>query len=404
MQMSDPAESRVERRQTIVCVVGTRPEAIKMAPVIAALRREPWARPYVLLTAQHREMLDQVMRLFGITADDDLDVMRPNQQLAALTAELMTGLDAALERAQPDAVLAQGDTTTVLCAALASFYRRIPFGHVEAGLRTGDLGFPFPEEANRVVASRLARWHFAPTETARANLLREGIDPATIFVTGNTVIDALLDVAPRASGIDLSFAAGKRLVLMTAHRRENFGAPMEEAFGAVRELVDRFADLAVLYPVHPNPNVREPAERILGGQPRIRLVEPLDYEPFIAAMAASYLILTDSGGVQEEAPSLKKPILVMRDTTERPEAVDAGAAELVGTSVERIVEGVTRLLTDSTAYRSRQIDVSPYGDGRSAERIVERMLQEPWTRSGTPAVREVNSVVMNPGAAIVPVL
>lgn len=370
--MSDVRDDgSADGRRRIVCVVGTRPEAIKMAPVIEALRRESWAYPYVLLTAQHREMLDQVMELFGIRADDDLNVMRPNQQLAALTAQLVTGLDAALERARPDAVLAQGDTTTVLCAALVAFYRRLPFGHVEAGLRTGDLQSPFPEEANRVLASRLTRWHFAPTATARANLLHEGVDPASVHVTGNTVIDALLSVAPRARGVDLSFADGRRLMLMTAHRRENFGAPMEEVFVAVRELADRFADLAVLYPVHPNPNVKEPAERILGGHPRIRLVAPLDYEPFVAAMSASYLVLTDSGGVQEEAPALGKPVLVLRNETERPEAVDAGVVRLVGPVRERIVGAVAELLTDANAYRAMARGVSPYGDGHAAGRIVD---------------------------------
>ena len=370
--MSDVRDDgSADGRRRIVCVVGTRPEAIKMAPVIEALRRESWAYPYVLLTAQHREMLDQVMELFDIRADDDLNVMRPNQQLAALTAQLVTGLDAALERARPDAVLAQGDTTTVLCAALVAFYRRLPFGHVEAGLRTGDLQSPFPEEANRVLASRLTRWHFAPTATARANLLHEGVDPASVHVTGNTVIDALLSVAPRARGVDLSFADGRRLMLMTAHRRENFGAPMEEVFVAVRELADRFADLAVLYPVHPNPNVKEPAERILGGHPRIRLVAPLDYEPFAAAMSASYLVLTDSGGGQEEAPALGKPVLVLRNETERPEAVDAGVVRLVGPVRERIVGAVAELLTDANAYRAMARGVSPYGDGHAAGRIVD---------------------------------
>ena len=382
MQSSLDNDQRTDDRRTIVCVVGTRPEAIKMAPVITALQREPWARPYVLLTAQHRELLDQVMQLFGIAADDDLDVMRPNQQLAALTAQLITGLDGALERARPDAVLAQGDTTTVLCAALAAFYRRVPFGHVEAGLRTGDLAFPFPEEANRVLASRLARWHFAPTDTARANLLREGIDPATIHVTGNTVIDALLGVAPRARGVDLSFADGKRLVLMTAHRRENFGAPMEEVFSAVRELVERFDDLAVLYPVHPNPNVKHPAQRILGGHPRIRLVEPLDYEPFVAAMSAAHLIVTDSGGVQEEAPALGKPVLVLRNETERPEAVDAGVVKLVGPVRERILQAATALLTDPAEYAAMARGVSPYGDGQAAERIVAVLRRDVGGRAG----------------------
>jgi UDP-N-acetylglucosamine 2-epimerase (non-hydrolysing) len=361
--------SNAHSKKRIVCVVGTRPEAVKMAPVIKALKKHAWAAPYVLLTAQHRELLDQVMRLFDIAADDDLDIMRPNQQLPALTAQLITALDAALERARPDAVLAQGDTTTVFCAALACFYRRIPFGHVEAGLRTGDLYYPFPEEANRVLASRLARWHFAPTQSARANLLREGIADSRIHVTGNTVIDALLDVAPRARGIDLSFARGRRLVLMTAHRRENFGPPMEEAFDAIRALVDRFDDIALLYPVHPNPNVREPAERILDGHPRIRLTEPLDYEPFVAAMKAAHLVITDSGGVQEEAPALGKPVLVLRNETERPEAVDAGVVKLVGPNRARILDEASRLLTDPDAYRAMARGASPYGDGHAAERI-----------------------------------
>jgi UDP-N-acetylglucosamine 2-epimerase (non-hydrolysing) len=356
-------------KRTIVCVIGTRPEAIKMAPVVHALQRERWARPYVLLTAQHRELLDQVMRLFGIGADADLNIMRPNQQLPALTAQLIKALDTALEAAQPDAVLAQGDTTTVFCTALAAFYRNVPFGHVEAGLRTGNLYFPFPEEANRVLTSRLARWHFAPTETARRNLLREGIAADAIHVTGNTVIDALLEVAPRAQGIDLSWAQGRRLILLTAHRRENFGAPMENAFRAVRDIVDRFDDVAVLYPVHPNPNVKAPAERILGGHPRIRLVAPLEYEAFVAAMKAAYLVLTDSGGVQEEAPALGKPVLVMRNETERPEAVEAGVVRLVGTDRRSIVTEVSRLLNDRQAFARMAQGASPYGDGRASARI-----------------------------------
>jgi len=347
-----------------------------MAPVIRALQREAWARPYVLLTAQHRHLLDQVMQLFGLNADADLNIMQPNQQLPALTAKLIPALDAALGAAQPEAVLAQGDTTTVFCAALASFYRRIPFGHVEAGLRTGDLYNPFPEEANRVLASRLTRWHFAPTAGARANLLREGIDDRAIHVTGNTVIDALLEVAPRAKGADLDFACGKRLILMTAHRRENFGAAMEQIFGAVRAIVDRFEDVAVLYPVHPNPNVKGPAERLLGGHPRVRLVAPLQYEPFVAAMKACYLLLTDSGGVQEEGPALGKPVLVLRTETERPEAIEAGVVKLVGTKLEDIVAAASLLLSDATQYTRMAKGVSPYGDGRAGLRIAEILARE----------------------------
>jgi UDP-N-acetylglucosamine 2-epimerase (non-hydrolysing) len=362
------------RKRRIVCVVGTRPEAIKMAPVIKALQGSDWAVPYVLLTAQHRELLDQVMRLFGISADADLNIMRPNQQLPALTAQLITALDAALGAAEPDAVLAQGDTTTVFCTALASFYRGIPLGHVEAGLRTGNLRYPFPEEANRVLAGRLAQWHFVPTESARQNLLREGIADETIHVTGNTVIDALLEVAPKAKGVDLSFADGRRLILLTAHRRENFGAPMERVFRAVRTIVDRFDDVAVLYPVHPNPNVKGMAERVLGGHPRIRLTDPLDYEPFVAAMKAAYIVLTDSGGVQEEAPALAKPVLVLRNETERPEAVDAGVVKLVGPDYAAVLAESETLLTDARAYAQMAIGVSPYGDGHAADRI-ERALR-----------------------------
>jgi UDP-N-acetylglucosamine 2-epimerase (non-hydrolysing) len=330
-----------------------------MAPVILALRKEPWARARVLATAQHRQMLDQVLGLFAITPDVDLDLMRPDQALADLTARMIGALDRALEQERPDVVLAQGDTTTVLATGLACFYRRIPFGHVEAGLRTGDLANPFPEEMNRAVASRLARFHFAPTAASKANLLREGIPEGDIHVTGNTVIDALLQVAKRDVPIGPALDDSKRLVLVTAHRRESFGAPLREAFEALRALADRNADVQVLYPVHLNPNVSGPAREILGGHPRIVLCDPLEYAPFVSAMKRAYLILTDSGGVQEEAPALGKPVLVLREETERPEAVAEGVVKLVGTSADVIL-----------AYAAMARGVSPYGDGHAAERIV----------------------------------
>ena len=338
--------------KTILCVVGTRPEAIKMAPVILACRRQPWASVRVLATAQHREMLDQVFELFEIAPDIDLNIMQENQTLPELTARLMTALDQAFASEDPDAVLAQGDTSTVMVAALASFYRRIPFGHVEAGLRTGDLAYPFPEEMNRVVAGRLARWHFAPTESGRTNLLAEGIPDDRIFVTGNTVIDALLDVAKRCDDYAPKLSPGKRLILVTAHRRENFGDPFAEVCRAIKYLADTRSDVEFLYPVHPNPNVRDVAKKMLGQHPRIQLCDPLDYVPFVAAMKTAHFILSDSGGVQEEAPALGKPVLVLRRETERPEAVREGVVKLVGPDFDAIVQESSRLLDDGHAYPS----------------------------------------------------
>jgi UDP-N-acetylglucosamine 2-epimerase (non-hydrolysing) len=352
-------------------VAGTRPEAIKMAPVILELRRRPWARVRVLATAQHREMLDQVLEVFGITPDVDLDLMRPNQSLPDLTARMLTAIDATLESERPHAVLAQGDTTTVLATALACFYRRLPFGHVEAGLRTRDMDYPFPEEMNRTVAGHLARLHFAPTASARDNLLREGIAPGAIHVTGNTVIDALLDVAARDGALPVAVPEGMRLLLVTAHRRENFGQPLRQICAALRALADANHDVHVLYPVHLNPNVIGVVRPALGGHPRITLCEPLDYVPFVAAMKRSTLILSDSGGVQEEAPALGKPVLVLRAETERPEAVAEGVVKLVGTDTAAIVAEAQRLLDDAAAYRAMAQGVSPYGDGRAAARIAD---------------------------------
>jgi UDP-N-acetylglucosamine 2-epimerase (non-hydrolysing) len=357
--------------KTILCIVGTRPEAIKMAPVILALQEEGRFEVKVLATAQHREILDQVLSIFHIVPDYDLNVMCANQTLAQLTSRLMTGLDQVLEAVKPDLVLAQGDTTTVLVSALASFYRQISFGHVEAGLRTGNRYFPFPEEMNRALAGRLARFHFAPTESAKANLLREGFAAEDIKVTGNTVIDALLAVANQKIPLGVELDPGQRLILLTAHRRENFGAPLMRICRAIRSIVDRNPDVTVLYPVHPNPNVHDVAHQELGGHPRIRLVPPLDYGPFVTAMKRSYLILTDSGGIQEEAPALGKPVLVLRSETERPEAVNAGVVRLVGTDEHRIVEETQRLLDDMKVYRSMARGESPYGDGHAAARIVD---------------------------------
>jgi len=356
--------------KTIICIVGTRPEAIKMAPVILALRKQDWADVRVLATAQHRHMLDQVLSIFGIEPDIDLDIMRPNQALTTLTARLLLDLDDVLQAERPDAVLVQGDTTTVMSAALACFYQRIPIGHVEAGLRTGDLLSPFPEEMNRVVTGRLARWHFAPTRSARDNLLREGIPDKTIDVTGNTVIDALLNVVKQQPEIGMPLDPAKRLILVTAHRRENFGAPFRAICRAIHDLADANQDIQVLYPVHPNPNVQNVAHDMLAGHPRIMLCPPLDYLPFVGAMRQAYLILSDSGGVQEEAPALGKPVLVLRRETERPEAVDEGVVKLVGPDYHRIITETQRLLDDPVAYQEMAKGVSPYGDGHAAARIV----------------------------------
>lgn len=341
-----------------------------MAPLILALKHQPWAKVRVLATAQHRHMLDQVLIFFGIEPDIDLNIMRPNQALTTLTARLLLELDDVLQAEKPDVVLAQGDTTTVMAVALACFYHRIPFGHVEAGLRTWDMQNPFPEEANRVIAGRLARWHFAPTESSRQNLLREGVSDAAIVVTGNTVIDALLMTASKELDIGIELDGTKRLVLVTAHRRENFGEPFRNICRALRTLAERNADIQILYPVHPNPNVKDVAHELLGDCRNIILCEPLDYAPFIGAMKKAYLIISDSGGVQEEAPALGKPVLVLREETERPEAVEMGVVKLVGTNFDTIVTAAQRLLDDESAYRAMARGVSPYGDGHSAARIV----------------------------------
>lgn len=356
-------------RKRILCVIGTRPEVIKMAPVILDLQQRSWAEVRILITAQHRELLDRALALFGLAPDIDLDIMQVNQTLSVLTSRLVGAIDEVFDEEQPAMVLAQGDTTTVMTTALCCFYRHIPFGHVEAGLRTGNKHFPFPEEMNRVIAGYLTRLHFAPTERACANLVREHVERDRIFVTGNTVIDALYFMLKRPAALPQSIDPDKRLILVTAHRRENFGKPLEAICKALRQIADSHADVQIFYPVHPNPNVTAVAGKLLGDHPRIVLSEPVEYDTLVALMNQAHLILTDSGGLQEEAPALAKPVLVLRDETERPEAVDAGVVKLVGPHCAAIVESTRQLLTDERVYRAMAGGASPYGDGKAAPRI-----------------------------------
>lgn len=371
----------------IAVIFGTRPEAIKLAPIILALNRHPALTCHTCVTAQHRQLLDQVLSVFDIKPDADLNLMTRDQTLPELTARALTGISGYLDDVKPDLILVQGDTTTVFCAALAAFYHHIPVGHVEAGLRTGNLQSPWPEEANRVLTTHLADLHFAPTETSRRNLLREHIPDEKIVVTGNTVIDALflaLDrirmTSPRIDPLPDLIQPGTRtprLVLITGHRRENFGDGFENICRAIADLASDFPDVHFVYPVHLNPRVREPVNRILGGngerRRNIHLIEPLDYLPFVALMNRADIILTDSGGVQEEAPSLGKPVLVMRDTTERPEAVQAGTVRLVGTEREAIVGQASELLSDRALYDRMARAHNPYGDGKATERHVRAL-------------------------------
>jgi len=352
----------------VTCVVGTRPEVVKMAPVILRLRRAALDEVRILATGQHRSLLDQALADFGFAADDDLDVMQHDQTLADLTARAVTALSRAFGEQKPDLVLAQGDTTTVFCTALACYYNRIPFGHVEAGLRTGRRYYPFPEEKNRVLAGHLAEVHFCPTVGARRNLVREGIDPATIHVTGNTVIDALLTTAARHVPMPIEPSTPTYL-LVTAHRRENFGVPLQQICLALLDVVKRYPDLSVVYPVHPNPHVRRVIDEWLVDHDRIHLIEPTGYPEFVALMKNAYALLTDSGGVQEEGPSLGKPVLVLRDETERPEAVLAGTVQLVGCHRESIMKAVSDLWEQPEVYDRFAKAVNPYGDGRAADRI-----------------------------------
>ena len=389
-------------------VFGTRPEAIKMAPVVKELQKHPKQfQPIVCVTAQHRHMLDQVLHLFDIRPDYDLDIMKPGQDLFDITCNVLQGLRLVMQQAQPDITLVHGDTTTTMAAALAAYYSQIPVGHVEAGLRTGNKFAPFPEEINRTVAGALTDLHFAPTEGARNNLLREGIAPGSIFVTGNTVIDALFMAVNKIKAENLEEEIIRRitenypklrsvlsrlaptqnskfktqnpdqprLILVTGHRRENFGNGFENICNALFEIAEKYSDVEIIYPVHLNPNVREPVQRILGQGhlKNIHLIEPVDYLPFVHLMNLSHLIITDSGGVQEEAPSLGKPVLVMRDTTERPEAVDAGTVKLVGTDRDAIVREASRLLDYEDAYLAMAMAHNPYGDGLAVGRIVEAL-------------------------------
>ncbi|MFW6386588.1 MAG: non-hydrolyzing UDP-N-acetylglucosamine 2-epimerase [Bacillota bacterium] len=365
----------------VITIFGTRPEAIKMAPVVKKLKETASLETVVAVTAQHREMLDQVLELFEIEPDYDLDIMSGKQSLTDITVRVLEGLKPLYEAEEPDLVLVHGDTSTTFVGALASYYRRVKVGHVEAGLRTGDKYSPFPEEMNRHLTGVLADLHFAPTSLAGENLCAENVDPDNIFITGNTVIDALLTAVdedfefaePELQEID--FATGK-LILLTAHRRENLGQPMENIFTAVREIVDSRPGVKVVFPVHLNPAVRGVARDILGGEERIHLIEPLSYRPFANLMARSHLVLTDSGGIQEEAPGLGKPVLVLRDTTERPEAVTAGTVKKVGTDRERIVKNALKLLTRPEEYQKMASAVNPYGDGEAAGRIRDRILFE----------------------------
>jgi len=362
----------------VAVVVGTRPEAIKMAPVYLALKADPRARVRLLTTAQHRQMLDQVLSVFSISPDVDLDLMRPDQTLAEVTARVVMGVQGALAAMQPDAVLVHGDTTTCLCSALAAAYERIPVGHVEAGLRTYDFNAPWPEEINRRLTDPLCQWCFAPTESAAANLRAEHIADDRIFVTGNTVIDALFlardmtrTQAPRVGDLPPGALEGRRLILVTGHRRESFGQPLREFCLALRDLVRAHPDTVVVYPVHLNPNVRRTVHEMLDSEPRVHLIRPLAYLPFVHLMDRSFLIITDSGGIQEEAPSLGKPVLVTRELTERPEAVQAGLAALCGTDRRKIVQTASTLLTDEGAYAAMSHGKNPYGDGQASRRIVD---------------------------------
>ena len=372
----------------VMTVIGTRPEAIKMAPVIKSLMSYPEeVKSVVCVTGQHREMLDQALKIFGIIPDYDLNLMKPNQSLSLLTSKLLTALDEVMTLEKPDWVLVQGDTTTAMVASLVAYYHRIKLGHVEAGLRTNDKFQPFPEEINRRITDILADAYFAPTQNSRMNLLKEGICSESIMVTGNTVIDALMLIAQRVAGrsIDSHISTpldNRLLILVTVHRRESFGQPLEDICKALARIACRYQDkIQIVYPVHLNPNVRKTVYEILSGVPNISLIEPVDYENLVALMSNAYLIMTDSGGIQEEAPSLHKPVLVLRDVTERPEAIEAGAAKLVGTDADRIYAEAVRLIEEPKSYSQMSTAVSPYGDGQASKRIVQFLLGQPIDES-----------------------
>ena len=372
----------------ILVVFGTRPEAIKMAPVVQELERRPEFQVQVAVTAQHRELLDQALELFNLNPAYDLNIMAPNQSLSQITSRVLEGLDPILQKEQPDCVLVHGDTTTTFAAALAAFYRRIPIGHVEAGLRSGSLAFPFPEEGNRLLVSQIASWHFAPTEQARDNLLAQNVPQEHIVVTGNTVIDALSQAAswPQSQTVQklLQKAEGKRILLLEVHRRESWGRPMEEICQAIARLVDQFHDLEVFCSVHPNPKVRGTVERVLGTKQQVKLLSPLPYDQWVQLMKNCYLIATDSGGMQEEAPSLGKPVVVLRDRTERPEGLAAGTLKLAGTEEEVVFRSIAELLSDQELYQRMASAPNPYGDGKASRRLADAMLYF-WGEGARPA-------------------
>lgn len=366
-------------------VFGTRPEAIKMAPLALNLAQDDRFESRVCVTGQHRQMLDQVLELFEITPDYDLNIMKPGQDLTDVTTAILQGLKPVLAEFKPDVVLVHGDTATTLATSLAAYYQQIPIAHVEAGLRTGNLYSPWPEEGNRRLTGVLAALHFAPTSTSHDNLLREGINPAQIHTTGNTVIDALMEVVKKLESPELKakfqkqfdfLAENRRMILVTGHRRENFGDGFLRICQALKDTAKEFPDVDIVYPVHLNPNVRGPVNSLLSGISNVHLIEPLDYLPFVYLMNRSHLILTDSGGIQEEAPSLGKPVLVMRDTTERPEAVAAGTVRLVGTTAEAISQNLRELLNNEDAYRQMSVAHNPYGDGRACARILENLAKQ----------------------------
>ena len=370
------------KKLKLMTVFGTRPEAIKMCPLVLEMRKYPeYIQPIVAVTAQHREMLDQVLDLFGIVPDYDLNIMTSGQTLYDVTTRALMGLKPIMEEAKPDMVLVHGDTTTTFAGALAAFYAQIPVGHVEAGLRTGNKYSPYPEEMNRKLTGAIADMHFAPTGTSKANLLKENVNPANILVTGNTVIDALQttvhsDYHFADEDFNKVFATGHRLILMTTHRRENLGEPMRHVYRALKSVLETHENVEAIFPVHKNPKVREIVNQELGHLSRVHLIEPMDYEPFANLMAKVDIVLTDSGGIQEEAPALGKPVLVLRDTTERPEAVEAGTVKLVGTAYEDVLRETNRLLDDDEHYRSMAEAANPYGDGKACERIIKAILRK----------------------------
>ena len=370
------------KKLKLMTVFGTRPEAIKMCPLVLEMRKYPeYIQPIVAVTAQHREMLDQVLDLFGIVPDYDLNIMTSGQTLYDVTTRALMGLKPVMEEAKPDMVLVHGDTTTTFAGALAAFYAQIPVGHVEAGLRTGNKYSPYPEEMNRKLTGAIADMHFAPTATSKGNLLKENVNPASILITGNTVIDALQttvhgDYHFADEDFNRVFATGHKLILMTTHRRENLGEPMRHVYRALKSVLEAHENVEAIFPVHKNPKVREIVNQELGHLSRVHLIEPMDYEPFANLMAKVDIVLTDSGGIQEEAPALGKPVLVLRDTTERPEAVEAGTVKLVGTAYEDVLQETNRLLDDDEHYRSMAEAANPYGDGKACERIIKAILRK----------------------------